>query len=118
MNQIRDHLERVTNGQDSARRKPSEDKSDCAALLAATNELINAGKATARRLAEVDAILTRLDSLQRETAGAEQKVVEIAARIHSPRQNLSSSKSSLRSDASEMEANSVQSIHDQLKARE
>eukprot|EP00108_Taenia_solium_P001365 TsM_001023200 transcript=TsM_001023200 gene=TsM_001023200 len=118
VNQIRDHLGRKTNGQDSACRRPTEDKSNCAALLAAANELINAGKATARRLAEVDAILTRLDSLQRELAGAEQKVVEIAARIHSPRHNLSSSKSSLRSDASEMEANSVQNIHDQLKAPE
>ncbi|KAL5108280.1 hypothetical protein TcWFU_010429 [Taenia crassiceps] len=115
VNQIRDHLERMTSEQNSACKLPTEGKSDCAALLAVANELTNAGKATARRLAEVDAILTRLDSLQRELAGAEQKVVEIAARIHSPRQNLSSSKSSLRSDASEMEANSIQNIHDQLK---
>ncbi|EUB55207.1 Plectin-1 [Echinococcus granulosus] len=115
VNQIRDHLERMPDEQGSASRGSTIDKSGCAALLAAANELTNAGKATAHRLAEVDAILTRLDSLQRELAGAELKVVGIAARIHSPQQNLSSSKSSLRSDVSEMEANNVQDIHDQLK---
>ncbi|VDM18581.1 unnamed protein product [Hydatigera taeniaeformis] len=118
VNQIREHLERMTNRQQSACKKLISEKSGCAALLAAANELTNAGKVTARRLAEVDAILTRLDSLQRELAEGEQRVVEIEGRMHSPRQNLSSSKSSLRSDASEMETNNVQNIRDQLKARE
>ncbi|CDS39395.1 Spectrin alpha actinin [Echinococcus multilocularis] len=115
VNQIRDHLERMPDEQGSASTGSTIDNSGCAALLAAANELTNAGKATAHRLAEVDTILTRLDSLQRELAGAELKVVGIAARIHSPQQNLSSSKSSLHSDVSEMEANNVQDIHDQLK---
>lgn len=112
VNQVKEHLERATSDPD----KSTNENSGSSALLAAADELSTAGKATARRLAEVDVILTRLDSLQRELASAEQRVVDIAARIHSPRQNqLSGSRASLRSDVSEMETSTVEVVHDQLR---
>uniref|UniRef100_A0A158QDW4 SUN domain-containing protein n=5 Tax=Hymenolepis diminuta TaxID=6216 RepID=A0A158QDW4_HYMDI len=112
VNQVKEHLERATSDPD----KSTNENSGSSALLAAADELSTAGKATARRLAEVDVILTRLDSLQRELASAEQRVVDIAARIHSPRQNqLSGSRASLRSDVSEMETSIVEVVHDQLR---
>ena len=116
MNQIKEHLERVSCAQEAASTKQTNENPSCTALLAATHELIDAGKATSKRLAEVDVILTRLDNLHRELASAEHRVVQIASQIHSQRKSFSSSKTSLQSDVSEMESSNVQNVHSQLKA--
>lgn len=110
VNQIKEHLDHSISAKEA-----TNDNHGCFALLAAANDISNAGKATAHRLAEVDVILTRIDSLQHELAGAEQRVVDIAAKIHSPKHNLSGSNTSLRSNISETEASSVETVHDQLK---
>lgn len=85
-------------------------------LRAVARELTNAGEATSRRLADVDAIIARVDNIQRALAGAEQRVVQIAAGLHSPSQStLIGSRSSLSSDISEIEPDLVQGAHDCLK---
>uniref|UniRef100_A0A5K3FHR9 Microtubule-actin cross-linking factor 1 n=1 Tax=Mesocestoides corti TaxID=53468 RepID=A0A5K3FHR9_MESCO len=115
VNQIIERLEYFLSVQEATKAEQTSGGPSCSALLAVARELASVGQATSRRLAEVDAILVRVDNLQRELAVAERRVVEAAARVHSPRQTLSGSKASLRSDASEIELVSVENAHAELK---
>ncbi|VDL93908.1 unnamed protein product, partial [Schistocephalus solidus] len=88
------------------------------ALTTVAETLINAGGAAGSRLADVDAILVRVDNLQHALAESELRLFRVLARMHSPASPRVSSVScdqSTSSSQSEVDSVSVQSLHADLK---
>lgn len=129
--QIVDRFEVLSKWQTGAKKRgtgispPPVSESDqlgVSGLRSAARELASAGAATAQRLADTDVIVARIDQLQSALAKSELRVIGVFSQLHSPTQShgqypirLAPSKSSIRSDKSDVDSNCVQTSHNELR---